>query len=59
MKKVLLVISSLLFLFSISCSSEKSAKAEAIVYLDTGIDANAWVKIPAGEFLKGSRSLYR
>lgn len=53
MKKVLFVISSLLFLFSISCSSEKKPKAETIAFIDTGVDADAWVKIPAGEFLKG------
>lgn len=53
MKKILLVFSFLLLIFSLSCSAEKNPKAEKIQFIDTGVNAETWVEIPAGEFLKG------
>ncbi len=53
MKKFILVLSSLLLLVSLSCSADKSTKAEKTQFIDTGISAEAWAEIPAGEFLKG------
>ncbi len=40
-------------MLSISCSSEKNIQTKEIQFIDTGISAEAWVTIPAGEFLEG------
>jgi len=53
MKKLILVLSSLLIVFSISCTAQESKPVEAIQYVETGVNAEAWVEIPAGEFLEG------
>ena len=53
MKKLVLVISSLLLMFNMSCSADKSPQAKKIQFVETGVSAEAWVEIPAGEFLEG------
>ena len=53
MKKLFYILSSLIILFSLSCSAQKSAQVAPIQFIDTGIDSVSWVKIPAGVFLKG------
>ncbi|MEN8098426.1 MAG: SUMF1/EgtB/PvdO family nonheme iron enzyme [Chloroflexota bacterium] len=47
MKKLILL---LVLLLLASCSAETGEEFE---YIETGIDADAWVEIPAGEFLMG------
>jgi len=53
MKRTAYIVSSLVFLLTISVYAQKSAEAAAIPYVDTGVDAEAWVQIPAGTFFKG------
>ena len=53
MKKLSYILLSLFLLISLGCSVEKSPLAKEIQFVDTGVSAEAWVKIPAGEFLKG------
>ena len=53
MKKLILVISSLLLMFNMSCGADKSPQAKKIQLVETGVSAEAWVEIPAGEFLEG------
>lgn len=53
MKKHLYIVLSLILMFSLSCSAQKSAEVEPIQFVETGVDSEAWVIIPAGEFLKG------
>jgi len=53
MKKLILVLSSLLIVFSISCTAQESKPVEAIQFIETGVNAEAWVEISAGEFLEG------
>ena len=49
--KRLILLSALVVLLMTSCSPAPLPKSTAPI--DTGITANAWVKIPAGSFLKG------
>ncbi len=46
-------LSSLVLMFSFACSTPKNIPVEPVKYIDTGVDSDAWVKVPAGEFLKG------
>lgn len=49
-----MILSLLTLLLSISCTAqEKSGELQPIKSVNTGIDSEAWVEIPAGEFLKG------
>jgi len=48
----LLTIFSLSILFTCSSDSNINSK-NGIEYIDTGVDANSWARIPAGEFLSG------
>jgi len=45
-----------LFLFTlVGCSEDVDKKSRiSVPYIDTGVDANAWALVPAGEFYKGS-----
>ncbi|MEN8191956.1 MAG: SUMF1/EgtB/PvdO family nonheme iron enzyme [Bacteroidota bacterium] len=51
--KAINILTSLIFVFSISCTAQEYVPIEEIKFISTGIDSEAWVKIPAGEFLKG------
>jgi formylglycine-generating enzyme required for sulfatase activity len=53
MKKIILVLSSLLLLSVVPCISGNAPQTAEIQFIDTGVDANAWVEVPAGNFLKG------
>jgi len=53
MKRAACIVSSLVFLFVLSGYAQKLSTVPAIPYVETGVDADAWVQIPAGEFLKG------
>ena len=50
MKKYAILLLSILLLTG--CSSTVDVTKE-ITFIDTGVNPNTWVKIPAGEFLKG------
>ena len=50
MKTLLLLV----LVLSISCTSQdKNGELQPIKFVDTGVDCNTWVEIPAGEFLEG------
>ncbi|MCK5455646.1 MAG: SUMF1/EgtB/PvdO family nonheme iron enzyme [Melioribacteraceae bacterium] len=53
MKKIIMILSLLIIVFSISCTAQEKGDLQPIKLVDTGIDSEAWVEIPAGEFLKG------
>ncbi len=53
MKKIEKLVLILLLLLTVSACGQKNKPVAPIKYIDTGIDANSWVTIPAGEFLKG------
>lgn len=53
MNKLFYIISSLVLMITISCNAEDNSPTKEIRFIDTGIDAEAWVEIPAGIFLKG------
>ncbi len=53
MKKIIMILSLLTFVFSISCTAQEKGELQPIKLVDTGINSEAWVEIPAGEFLKG------
>ncbi len=53
MKKIGLILSSFLLLSMVSCSSDKAPQTAETPYIDTGVNTEAWVEIPAGNFLKG------
>ncbi|MGD9487905.1 MAG: formylglycine-generating enzyme family protein [Calditrichaceae bacterium] len=53
MNKLFYILSSLILMFSISCNAQDYTPTKEIKFIDTGIDAEAWVEIPAGIFLKG------
>lgn len=51
MKQTILVF-CLLILFTAGCQAAES-DSESVVFIDTGIDPEAWAQVPAGEFLMG------
>ncbi len=53
MKNLKYIILALFMIFGVACTSNKTPNAAEIEYIDTGVDSEAWVKIPAGEFLEG------
>ena len=53
MKNIIKTLSLLTLLFTLSCTAQETKPLEPIKSVDTGIDCNQWVTIPAGEFLKG------
>ncbi len=53
MRKLFYLVSSLILMFSLACSAPKNTQVEPVKVIDTGVDSDAWVKVPAGEFLKG------
>ncbi len=53
MKRLYYLLSLLILITIISCKVQKNVTVEPIPFIDTGVDPEAWVKIPAGEFLKG------
>ncbi len=53
MKKIIMILSLLIIVFSISCTAQEKGELQPIKLVDTGINSEAWVEIPAGEFLKG------
>jgi len=53
MKKIIMILSLLIIVFSISCTAQEKGELQPIKLVDTGVDSEAWVEIPAGEFLKG------
>ena len=53
MKRIIDFLITFSLLFTVSCTAQKSKPVEPIKYVDTGVDYNAWVTIPKGEFLKG------
>ncbi len=53
MKKIINLFLLSFLIFVVSCSTHENRKVVPIKYIDTGIDSEAWVTVPAGEFLKG------
>jgi hypothetical protein len=53
MKKLINLSIILVLLLTVSCSGQKDRPVNPVKYIDTGIDSDAWVTVPAGEFLKG------
>ncbi len=54
MKRLLFPVILLCLFALIACSEDVEKKAKIDVpYIDTGVDWNSWVSVPAGEFLKG------
>ena len=51
MKHVTLLVFGLLTLLLVSCQSQVETTSTKII--ETGVDPEAWVHIPAGEFLMG------
>ena len=45
-----------LLLFIAGCQSQHVGVPEEIPYVDTGVNPDAWVRIPAGEFLMGQHN---
>ncbi len=53
-KNIMKTLLLLVLVLSISCTAQdKSGELTPIKYVDTGVDSEAWVEIPAGEFLEG------
>jgi formylglycine-generating enzyme required for sulfatase activity len=52
MNRIYLVLSFLLILLS-ACSSTEAPTTTQLPFIETGIDPNSWVNIPAGEFYYG------
>lgn len=53
MNRYIYILSVLFLGFIIACASDKNPKAEQITFIETGVNADAWVPIPIGEFLEG------
>lgn len=53
MKKLINLSIILVLLLTVSCSGQKDRPVNPVKYIDTGIDSETWVTVPAGEFLKG------
>ena len=53
MKKLSYILLSLLLFIALACFENKKPQVEEIGLIETGVNPDAWVKIPAGEFLKG------
>ena len=53
MKKIILFLSFLTLLLSLSCTAQVKNEIDEIPFVETGVDSETWVIIPAGEFLKG------
>ncbi|MBL1207357.1 MAG: formylglycine-generating enzyme family protein [Calditrichaeota bacterium] len=53
MKRAVAKLAFLTLIFFISCNAQQKVEVAPIQFVDTGVDSEAWVKIPAGEFLKG------
>ncbi len=53
MKNIFYIFLSLFLMLNLCCNAQKNPQTEEIPFLDTGISAELWVKIPAGEYLKG------
>jgi len=54
MKKNILLLTMVFFSLWISCASDTAdVLRTSVPFIDTGINPDSWVKIPAGEFLKG------
>jgi formylglycine-generating enzyme required for sulfatase activity len=51
MKNLIILLSSIILIFSTNYAQQHSIPTTKVV--ETGIDANSWVKIPAGDFFKG------
>jgi ABC-type proline/glycine betaine transport system substrate-binding protein len=53
MKNIIKTLSLITLIFAISCTAQEKKPVEPIKFVNTGIECNQWVTIPAGEFLKG------
>ncbi len=53
MRTLFYLVSSLVLMISFACSVPKNTQVEPVKFIDTGVDSDAWAKVPAGEFLKG------
>lgn len=53
MRRIINLLIVIPLLFAVSCTAQENKPVEPIEYVDTGVDCNAWVTVPAGEFLKG------
>jgi formylglycine-generating enzyme required for sulfatase activity len=53
MKKIINLSILLLLLLTVSCSAQKNKPVTPVKFIETGINSEAWVTIPAGVFLKG------
>jgi len=54
MKKIMFLLIALLL---VSCNNHNKKEISEIPYVETGVNSDSWVKIPAGEFLKGQHKL--
>ena len=58
MKRMIIIFSLLLIvILATACASDTNAGSITPDYIDTGVDPNAWVVIPAGDFPKGQENV--
>ena len=57
MKRIIIILSLLLFGALATACSDTSVGAEDPAYFDTGVDSDAWVTIPAGDFPMGPENV--
>lgn len=55
--KRLIKVFSLIYILFLACGQSADLILEETEYIDTGIDENGWVRIPAGKFLKGHHEI--
>ncbi len=53
MKRLNYILLTLLIFFTLGCFGDKDPIVKEIDFIETGVNSDSWVKIPAGEFLKG------
>jgi formylglycine-generating enzyme required for sulfatase activity len=58
MKRMIIIFSLLLIaVLATACASDANAGAMTPGYIDTGVDPNTWVTVPAGDFPKGQENV--
>ena len=53
MKAIIRILPVLILLIFFSCTQQKNVQVKPFPFTDTGVNTEAWVKIPAGNFYKG------
>ena len=57
MKNILVIMLTILVVIFLGCNSEQNQVSTLTVpFIDTGVDENSWVLIPAGKFYKGQHN---